>query len=340
MKSVICSVRSSGGHSNAGFTCSQRLWPRGVSSYHSFVRRPSNSYWNIEVCISVLLGYFRFFQGYHSCSYLHIRAGGVIKFIPSPLIAGFIGGIGALIISNECSRALGVVNQPGTSLAGTLMATSDPFTTLISLINPGSLLLAGVTVFTALAIAKRYPKYPAIMVSVAVATLLQTIFQLPGVQMIGELPASLPAPSLPAIPQLSDMTGIGLYSLLFVCLLPNLINCVTDFLFFYFFAPHHQYGVASMESLLSAAALDKLSKAKEPHDANQELVGQGIGNVTCSMFGGLLATSVIVRSSLSVIAGAKTRRAALVHSAMLMAAVYLASVWFAAYLFFFLYLPP
>ena len=81
-----------------------------------------------------------------------------------------------------------------------------------------------------------------------------------------------------------------------------------------------------MESLISSSALDKLAKAKKPYDANKELVGQGIGNVTCSMFGGLLSTSVIVRSSLSVLAGAKTRRASLMHAGLLVAAVYLASV--------------
>lgn len=81
-----------------------------------------------------------------------------------------------------------------------------------------------------------------------------------------------------------------------------------------------------MESLLSASALDRLSKDKKPYDADRELVAQGVGNMTCSLFGGLPSTSAIVRSSVSFLAGAKTRRASLVHAGMLLGAVYLASV--------------
>jgi carbonic anhydrase len=70
--------------------------------------------------------------------------------------------------------------------------------------------------------------------------------------------------------------------------------------------------VASVETLLSAVAVDKLS-AGEPTNFDRELVGQGAANMLSGMFGGLPVTGVIVRSSTNVAAGARTRASAVAH---------------------------
>jgi carbonic anhydrase/SulP family sulfate permease len=70
--------------------------------------------------------------------------------------------------------------------------------------------------------------------------------------------------------------------------------------------------------LLSCGAVDKLAKARRGFDPNQELVGQGAANMACGMLGGMPATSVIARSSLSVLAGGKTRRVALSMSGLML----------------------
>ncbi|MGH3698186.1 MAG: SulP family inorganic anion transporter, partial [Pseudonocardiaceae bacterium] len=70
--------------------------------------------------------------------------------------------------------------------------------------------------------------------------------------------------------------------------------------------------IASVESLLSAVAVDKLSGG-EATNFDRELVGQGAANAVSGMLGGLPVTGVIVRSSANVAAGARTRTSAVLH---------------------------
>ncbi|HFE47412.1 MAG TPA: SulP family inorganic anion transporter [Nannocystis exedens] len=78
--------------------------------------------------------------------------------------------------------------------------------------------------------------------------------------------------------------------------------------------------VASAESLLSAAAVDKLHDGART-DFDRELAAQGIGNVILGVLGGLPVTGVIVRSSANVEAGAKTRASAILHGMWLLLAL-------------------
>jgi MFS superfamily sulfate permease-like transporter len=79
--------------------------------------------------------------------------------------------------------------------------------------------------------------------------------------------------------------------------------------------------VASLESLLSLEATNKLDRFKREAPANRELIAQGIGNVTSGMLGGLPVTGVIVRSSANIDAGARTRLSAIAHAFLLAVAV-------------------
>ncbi|HEX8159057.1 MAG TPA: SulP family inorganic anion transporter, partial [Solirubrobacteraceae bacterium] len=71
--------------------------------------------------------------------------------------------------------------------------------------------------------------------------------------------------------------------------------------------------VASLESLLSALAVDKLHRQTQRADLDRELMGQGAANVCSGMIGGLPVTGVIVRSTANVTAGARTRASAVLH---------------------------
>jgi MFS superfamily sulfate permease-like transporter len=79
--------------------------------------------------------------------------------------------------------------------------------------------------------------------------------------------------------------------------------------------------VGSIETLLCIEATDKLDPEKRISDPNRELRGQGIGNICCGLLGGLPITSVIVRSSANVYAGARSRLSTLVHGLVLLLAV-------------------
>jgi len=71
--------------------------------------------------------------------------------------------------------------------------------------------------------------------------------------------------------------------------------------------------VASLETLLSIEAVDKIDPIKRITPTNRELVAQGIGNMTSGLLGGLPMTSVIVRSSVNVNSGARTKMSAIYH---------------------------
>lgn len=79
--------------------------------------------------------------------------------------------------------------------------------------------------------------------------------------------------------------------------------------------------VASLETLLSIEAVDKLDPLKRVTPPNRELKAQGIGNIVSGLLGGLPVTSVIVRSSANVNAGAKSKLSTMLHGVLLMSSV-------------------
>lgn len=85
--------------------------------------------------------------------------------------------------------------------------------------------------------------------------------------------------------------------------------------------------VASLESLLSLEAVDKLDPLKRPSPPNRELVAQGVGNMASGLCGGLPITSVIVRSSANVMAGAKSKLSTILHGLLLLVCLLFFSPW-------------
>jgi MFS superfamily sulfate permease-like transporter len=80
--------------------------------------------------------------------------------------------------------------------------------------------------------------------------------------------------------------------------------------------------VASLETLLSLEAVEQMDKLRRRASPDRELKAQGVGNVVAATLGGLPLTSVIVRSSANVNAGARTRLSAVVHGVLLLASVF------------------
>jgi MFS superfamily sulfate permease-like transporter len=79
--------------------------------------------------------------------------------------------------------------------------------------------------------------------------------------------------------------------------------------------------VASIETLLSLQAVDRLDPLRRTSPPDRELVAQGAANVASGFFGGLPVTAVIVRSGANVAAGGRERLSALVHGILLVVAV-------------------
>ncbi len=75
--------------------------------------------------------------------------------------------------------------------------------------------------------------------------------------------------------------------------------------------------VASLETLLNLGAVDRLDTQNRKSPPNRELIAQGVGNMVCGMIGGIPVTSVIVRSSVNISSGGRTKLATLVHGVLL-----------------------
>jgi MFS superfamily sulfate permease-like transporter len=119
---------------------------------------------------------------------------------------------------------------------------------------------------------------------------------------IGEIPAGLPAPSLPPV-------APGAIASLIV---PAVAVAA----------------LAALESLMSATVADGMSVG-ERHDSDRELFGQGVANLVTPLFGGIPATAAIARTAVNVRSGARSRLAAVTQSLALLAVVLVASQWVA-----------
>ena len=85
--------------------------------------------------------------------------------------------------------------------------------------------------------------------------------------------------------------------------------------------------VASLETLVSIEAVDKIDPKQRTTPASRELVAQGVGNVTLGLIGGLPITPVIVRSTVNVASGAQTKLSTIFHGVLLAVSVIVLPQW-------------
>ncbi len=218
--------------------------------------------------------------------------GRFVKLVPLPVIEGFTAGIGAIILIGQLPRALGLP-PPAQS------HVFDVVTHIADLLHQTKTAAVGVTLLT-LAVIYLLPRLtkrvPSQLVAVVVATTVTAVMGLDAAT-IGAIPRTLPMPSIPALP--SDIKIGAIVGSTFVV-----------------------FALASLETLLSASAVDRQAPNQKRSDPDQELIGQGLGNLASALFGGIPVTGVIARSGANIQAGARTRRAAIVHSAALVLAVF------------------
>jgi sulfate permease, SulP family len=223
------------------------------------------------------------------------RLGRYLVFIPWPVIEGFTVGIAVIIFAQQVPAALGVPRPEGeNTMVVALRALGD------ALSGSGTVWALGLTglVVVIMVVGPRIHRgIPASLLGVIAATAVAVVAQV-DVPIIGELPSTLPLPSLP-------MFSPGLISDLFGAVLAVA-------------------ALASLESLLSAKVADGMAGVGR-HDPNRELLGQGLANVVSPLFGGMPATGAIARTAVNVKAGARTRVAAIVHSLMLIGVVFAGS---------------
>jgi SulP family sulfate permease len=229
-----------------------------------------------------------------------LRLGRFIAFIPAPVISGFTSGIALIIFIGQIDNFLGV-KTPATDTAAQKFIGyfHGGFTPSLQ-----SLVLGFVVVGTMLFWPTKWnARFPASLLGIILATLLNWTLGW-STKMIGDIPRTL----------LLD-------SRLSFANIPW--NHFSEFL-----APALTItALGAVESLLCGAVGSNMTGIRL--QANQELIGQGIGNMLIPFFGGVPATAAIARSSVGIKSGGQTRLVSIIHAIGLLLSMFLLSPFMA-----------
>jgi carbonic anhydrase len=222
------------------------------------------------------------------------NVGWVTKLTPLAVIGGFTTGVGVIIGSGQLGKLLAL---PPASVDASVFELWYHIGSHIAESDVLSLGLGLATFAVVRLVPKLHPKAGgfAALVGVVTGTALSSIAmasEIGTVKVIGEMPPL----DLVALFQLPDTSNV-------IEQLPTIILI---------------FSLCSVESLLSCACLDKLRPTSFAYDSSQELIGQGLGNLTAGLFSGMPVTSVIARSALNVRSDGQTRLASLVHACLVL----------------------
>ncbi len=254
-----------------------------------------------------------------------LRAGVIGDYIPNSVIKGMLAAIGVVIILKQLPHALGddhdfegddAFHQPDGK------NTFSEILEALSRLSPGAILITlcciALLLFWETPLRKRLrwtSAIPGPLVCVLLGTGLNELYGAvaPGWKLTAENDHLV---KLPVMNSLGEFLGaFRLPAFGQIGRLEVWVTAVTIAL------------VGSVETLLCIEATDKLDPEKRISDTDRELRAQGVGNILSGLIGGLPITSVIVRSSANVYAGARTRLSAFVHGLlMLVAALLLAGM--------------
>lgn len=223
-----------------------------------------------------------------------LRLGQLIGLVPWPVIAGFTAGIGVIIFLQQVPLVLGPSDDAGTRpavAAWHALAAADWSAALWPLAT------VAVVIALMLVIPLWNDRLPVSLLAIVLVTVLAEVLDLP-LARIGEIPSSLPMPSIPSV------DPAVLQTLLTAALAVAALSAI--------------------ESLLSArVAVDLSGDAR--YNPDRELVGQGMACIASGAFGGIPATGAIARTAVNVRAGGRSRLSVITHSLVLLGVIYLAS---------------
>jgi MFS superfamily sulfate permease-like transporter len=241
-----------------------------------------------------------------------LKAGVIGYFFPSSVIKGMLSAIGIIIFLKQIPLALGYEEgeTPFAFFETTGFDLYRSLTNMVTSIDPGVVLITAISLAILLVwdkvLAKKHKVFklvPGPLVAVIVGIIYQLIFSGSGssLEITGNNLVSVPVPdnfndflSQFTFPDFTQMGNTQVY-----------IVAITIAI------------VASLETLLSVEATDKLDPHKRVTPTNRELVAQGVGNTMSGLIGGLPITQVIVRSTANVMNGGRTKLSAIIHGFML-----------------------
>ena len=245
---------------------------------------------NLVIC-TMLAGAFLLMMG-------AVRMGTMIKFIPYPVTMGFTSGIAVLILSTQVKDFFGLhVPKVPSDFFEKMNVLGQHFNT----IQWPTLLLAGASLAVILFWPRKWQRcVPGSIAALVLGTAAVALFHLP-VETIGTrfggIPQGLPSPHIPVLSW------------------ENIQHLVQPAMTIAL--------LAAIESLLCAVVADGM--VDDRHDANQELIAQGLANILSPIFGGIAATGAIARTATNVKSGGRTPVSGIIHAFTLLAIILVAA---------------
>ena len=226
------------------------------------------------------------------------RMGTMIKYIPFPVTMGFTSGIAVLIFSTQIKDFLGLRVQ---NVPSEFIAKIKVLALHLNMVHWPTFALAAISFAIIVFWPKKWQRrVPGSIAALVLGTAAVAFFNLP-VETIGTkfggIPQGLPRPHLP------DLSWENIQHLFQPAVTIALL--------------------AAIESLLCAVVADGM--IDDRHDANQELIAQGIANIVSPLFGGIAATGAIARTATNVRSGARTPVAGMVHAVTLLLIILVAA---------------
>jgi MFS superfamily sulfate permease-like transporter len=244
-----------------------------------------------------------------------IKAGSISNYFPTNVIEGMLAGIGIIIILKQLPHAFGYDSDFEGDQSFLQSDGNDTFSALLSIFNYiqlGSIIITILSLIILISwdkvpFLKKLKLIPGALVAVVTGVILNEIFIASGssLAIAKEHLVSLPVPSsleefksIIVTPNFSGLTNPKVWVIALTIAI-----------------------VASIETLLSIEAADRMDVQKRYTDTNIELKAQGVGNMISSLLGGLPLTSVIVRTSANSNSGAKSKLSAIIHGILLLISV-------------------
>lgn len=220
------------------------------------------------------------------------RLGGIIKFIPTPVIVGFTSGIAVVIWVGQWQYFFGLPETGGGHFHEKLWHLIQALPQL----NETTTALGCVSLIVVL-FANRLPglkRIPGPLIALILATVLQSIYHFKGVATIGSMFGGVPQ----GLPEFAwpDITFNKLIELIGPAFTIAMLGAI--------------------ESLLSAVVADGMTGTQ--HNSNRELIGQGIANIVAPLFGGFAATGAIARTATNVRNGGNSPLSGIIHALTLL----------------------
>ena len=226
-----------------------------------------------------------------------LRLGGFVKYVPYPVISGLMNGIGLLVLVSQVKPLLGLPEAAGFRALLARPAMIQPVAVLVGLVTLGAIVW----------LRRCCTALPAPLVGLTAGTgLYHALYRMTNsscsIPVVGPIHFQWPVPD--KLMFLSSHLG----DQRFWNVLPAILmaGCVLGML-------------GSLESLLSSSVADDLTGHR--HEGNRELMGQGSGNIACSLIGAIAGSGSMVRTAANVRAGGRTRLSAVMCSVFLLVVV-------------------